>query len=174
MKKALVIIATIAILGTIAAYVDPLGGGGHKTLASIAKSPSTATSTPTPATSFNTPAASTNSASSSPSTSSSSPSSATTSGAYKNGTFHGGDISSPYGDVQVSVAISGGKITDVTFDQLNPQDRHSQAIESNATPQLKSQTLSAQSANIDGVSGASYTSQAYVQSLQSALDQAKA
>ena len=92
---------------------------------------------------------------------------------YKDGTFQGSDYSNPYGDVQVSVTISGGKITAVSLDQLTAEDGRSQQINSEAAPLLRSQALSAQSANIDGVSGASYTTSSYEESLQSALDKAK-
>lgn len=78
----------------------------------------------------------------------------------------------PYGVVQVKVSLAGSKITNVSFAQLTAVDGTSQQINSQAAPILLQQTLSAQSAQIDGVSGASYTSQGYEQSLQSALDKA--
>jgi uncharacterized protein with FMN-binding domain len=77
-----------------------------------------------------------------------------------------------YGIVQVKVTVSGSRITDVSFVQLTAFDGRSQQINSYAAPILLQETLAAQSANINSVSGASYTSQGYVQSLQSALDQA--
>jgi uncharacterized protein with FMN-binding domain len=73
--------------------------------------------------------------------------------------------------VQVQVTAKGHTITDVQFVQLTAFDRRSQEINSQAGPMLVQQTLDAQSANISGVSGATYTSSSYVQSLQSALDQ---
>jgi uncharacterized protein with FMN-binding domain len=76
-----------------------------------------------------------------------------------------------YGVVQVKVTKVGDKITDVAFVQLTATDGRSRMINSQAAPILLQQTLQAQSADIDGVSGASYTSQGYVASLQSALDQ---
>lgn len=78
----------------------------------------------------------------------------------------------PYGVVQVKVSLSGHHITDVGFVQLTAYDGTSQQINQAAAPQLLQETLSAQSAQIDGVSGASYTSAGYEQSLQGALDQA--
>jgi uncharacterized protein with FMN-binding domain len=158
MRKALLIIFVIAILGTIAAYYDPLG---HKTNAKISTLSMPASSSSSTTNSTNV-------------TSSSSTSTQTNSSGYKDGTYQGTDYSSQYGDVQVSVIIQGGKITGVNFDQLTSFDSHSQEINSAAAPQLKSQTLSVQSASIDGVSGASYTTSSYEQSLQSALDKAKA
>lgn len=77
-----------------------------------------------------------------------------------------------YGIVQVKVTVAGGKITNVSFAQLTAFDPRSQQINSYAAPILLRETLSAQSAQVDSVSGASYTSAGYVQSLQSALDKA--
>jgi uncharacterized protein with FMN-binding domain len=77
-----------------------------------------------------------------------------------------------YGIVQVKITVSGKKITNVGFVQLTAFDGRSQQINSGAAPILLRETLEAQSANINSVSGASYTSQGYAQSLQSALDKA--
>lgn len=89
---------------------------------------------------------------------------------YSDGTVTGQDVSTRYGDVQVQVTISGGAITDVTALQLPDGDGHSSRISSAVEPMLRSMALQAQSANIDLVSGATYTSGAYRESLQSALD----
>ncbi len=92
--------------------------------------------------------------------------------ALKNGTVTGQVVQTPFGTVQVQVTISAGKITDITALQL-PNDRQRSAeISSIVEPMLKSEALAAQSAQIDLVSGATYTSNGYAQSLQSALDQA--
>ena len=72
----------------------------------------------------------------------------------------------------MKVAVSGTKITNVSFVQLTAFDGRSQRINADAAPILLQETLSAQSAQIDSVSGATYTSDGYEQSLQSALDQA--
>jgi uncharacterized protein with FMN-binding domain len=86
-------------------------------------------------------------------------------------TVNGSAIDDGFGVVQVQVKISAGKIVDVsTLSQ--PQDGHSQRINSVALPQLRQEALKAQSANIDTVSGATVTSEAYAQSLQAALDAA--
>jgi uncharacterized protein with FMN-binding domain len=79
--------------------------------------------------------------------------------------------SNQYGQVQVQVTVSGKQITNVQFLQLSAYDYRSQMINSEAGPMLVSQTMQAQSAQISGVSGATFTSTSYVQSLQSALDQ---
>lgn len=94
-------------------------------------------------------------------------------GSYKDGTYQGVDASNRYGDIQVSITVSGGKIVGVTFDQLNSDDRHSEQINELAAPDLKSQTLAAQGSKIDGVSGATITTESYIESLESALDKAK-
>lgn len=86
--------------------------------------------------------------------------------------YTGHAITTRYGIVQVKVTVEGTKITDVSFVQLTAFDGRSQRINADAAPTLLQETLSAQSANIDSVSGASYTSQGYDQSLQSALDEA--
>ncbi len=87
------------------------------------------------------------------------------------GTFTGPLAANPYGDVQVQITVQGGKIVDVKALSL-PTGGHSGRISNYVEPILRSQALAAQSARINGVSGASYTSQAYAQSLQGALDQA--
>lgn len=92
--------------------------------------------------------------------------------ALANGTVTGPVVQTRFGPVQVQVTIAGGKITDVTALQL-PNDRQRSAeISGIVEPMLRSEALTAQSAQIDLISGATYTSDAYAQSLQSALDQA--
>jgi uncharacterized protein with FMN-binding domain len=81
-------------------------------------------------------------------------------------------VQTRYGVVQVQVVVSGKKITNVSLLQLTAYDDRSQQINNDAAPILLQETLTAQNAHIDTVSGASYTSEGYVQSLQSALDQA--
>ena len=81
-------------------------------------------------------------------------------------------VDTNYGPVQVQIKLSGSKISDIQALQL-PNDRSRSAqISSFAAPQLRLEALSAQSARIDTVSGATYTSDGYAQSLQSALDRA--
>jgi uncharacterized protein with FMN-binding domain len=77
-----------------------------------------------------------------------------------------------YGPMQVQLALAGTKITKVTVLQRTNDGAESDEIDDNAIPKLTSETLAAQSARIDAVSGASYTSSGYIQSLQSALDKA--
>ena len=87
-------------------------------------------------------------------------------------TVTGDSVGTPYGPVQVRVAVDGSTITDVTVLQYPDQDGHSVQINQYALPQLINETLDAQGSGISMVSGATYTSQGYLQSLQSALDQA--
>jgi uncharacterized protein with FMN-binding domain len=87
-------------------------------------------------------------------------------------TVTGAVANTQYGPMQVQVTLAGTKITKVTVLQRTNDGAESDEIDDNAIPKLSSETLAAQSARIDAVSGASYTSSGYVQSLQSALDQA--
>ncbi|MCQ8187663.1 FMN-binding protein [Streptomyces rugosispiralis] len=88
------------------------------------------------------------------------------------GTYTGSVINTSYGPVQVSVTLSNGRITAVKA-LRTPFDRpRSQQIAADAVPRLTQEALSAQSAHIDAVSGATYTSEGYTRSLQSALDKA--
>jgi len=78
----------------------------------------------------------------------------------------------PYGPMQVQITVAGKKITKAVAVQQTSDGTISQQIDGMAIPQLNQETLTAQSANINAVSGASYTSAGYKQSLQSAIDQA--
>lgn len=112
------------------------------------------------------------SSSSAPSSSSGTSSGSTSGSTTGTRTTTGDTVRTRWGPVQVRVTIKGGKLTDVTavqYPQDNPRD---QEINSYALPQLRREALSAQSAQIDMVSGATYTSTGYKQSLQSALDSA--
>jgi uncharacterized protein with FMN-binding domain len=107
-------------------------------------------------------------------TSTSNSNTTTTSGgtSYKDGTYTGTTVQHRYGSVTVTVTISGGKITNVTAQALDPGDRRSQSIDSQAVPIMKSEVLAANSANVQTLSGATYTTSAYITSLQSALAKA--
>ncbi len=75
--------------------------------------------------------------------------------------------------MQVRIVMTGGRLTDVTAVHLTDSSSRSVSISAYAAPILRREALAAQSARIDTVSGASYTSQGYIQSLQSALDLAR-
>jgi uncharacterized protein with FMN-binding domain len=94
------------------------------------------------------------------------------SGSTGSKTVTGDTVQTRWGPVQVKITLKNGRITDVTavtYPTDNPKD---QEINSYAIPQLRREALAAQSASIDSVSGATYTSDGYKQSLQSALDSA--
>ncbi|MBY8879370.1 FMN-binding protein [Actinacidiphila acidipaludis] len=109
-------------------------------------------------------------ASASPSPSSGSKSGGSSSTAKR--TVDGDTIQTRYGPVQLRITLTGGRITAVNAVQLPQDNPRDSEISGFAVPQLTQETLSAQSARIDSVSGATYTSEGYVQSLQSALDKA--
>jgi uncharacterized protein with FMN-binding domain len=77
-----------------------------------------------------------------------------------------------YGNVQVQITVKDGKITAADVLQVPMNDRRDQMINSSAVPLYNQEAVSAQSAQIDVVSGATYTWDGYTQSLQSAIDQA--
>lgn len=83
--------------------------------------------------------------------------------------FTGSSVSTEYGPVQVEISIVESRITAVSAIDFPSSDPRSDQINATAIPALEEQTLAAQSAAIDGVSGASYTSAGFIESLQSAL-----
>ena len=87
-------------------------------------------------------------------------------------TVEGDTVQTRYGPVQLRVTLHGGRITAVKAVQVPEDNPRDQEITGFAVPQLTQEALSAQSAHIDTVSGATYTSEGYIQSLQSALDRA--
>jgi len=94
-------------------------------------------------------------------------------GQFKDGTYAGSVADAFYGPIQVQVTVSGGRITKVQFLQ-SPNDR-STSIEINqqADPMLAQEAIETQSATVDIISGATQTSQAFNESMQSAVSQAK-
>ncbi len=94
-------------------------------------------------------------------------------GLYADGSYTGSAADAYYGTVQVKAVIQGSKITDVVFLQY-PNDRsNSISINSQAMPLLTQEAIQAQSAQVDGVSGATFTSGAFKESLAAALALAK-
>ena len=94
-------------------------------------------------------------------------------GSVQGGSTVAGDaINTRFGPVQVQITVAGGKITAADVLQVPMRDRKDQMINSQAVPILNREAVSAQSAKIDTVSGATYTSDGYAQSLQSAIDKA--
>lgn len=86
-------------------------------------------------------------------------------------TVVGSVASTRYGNVQVSVTFQGDTITDVQTLQAPDRERESQQISSRSVPVLAQEVLDTQSAQVDTVSGATYTSEGYRESVQSAIDQ---
>lgn len=140
--------------------VSSLAGTSSSGLAIVGQPTAPSTSTPT------SPTASTST--------STSTAPATTGAIYRDGTVTGSLVTTRFGNVQVQVTISGGVLTDVLALQLPSGDRRTDQISSTVAPILREEALTAQSARIDILSGATYTSRGYAQSLQAALDEAAA
>jgi uncharacterized protein with FMN-binding domain len=112
---------------------------------------------------------STSTATGSSSTSTTTSSASSSSTTYADGLYTGASESTKWGPYQVQVTIEDGKITSVVETEA-PTDQRSVTINDRAAPVLESEAVAAQSADIDAVSGATYTSRTYKASLQSALD----
>lgn len=85
--------------------------------------------------------------------------------------YTGTTVSHEYGAVSVTITVTAGTVTEATADVSTTHDR-SESINAHAIPLLTDEVLTAQSADVSMISGATYTSEAYLTSLQSALDQA--
>jgi uncharacterized protein with FMN-binding domain len=94
-------------------------------------------------------------------------------GGYKDGTYTGTTANAVYGQLQVVVTISGGKITDVTFPVFPNSPGHTSQVSASALPALKQEAVVSQNANVAIVSGATQDSQAFQQSLAAALAMAQ-
>ncbi|MEP6649296.1 MAG: FMN-binding protein [Lapillicoccus sp.] len=92
----------------------------------------------------------------------------------ESGTFDGDAVITRFGKVQVRITVADARITSVEALQAPTGDRHNDLINHRAVPILNAEVVRAQSAEIDLVSGATLTSQGYMQSLQSAIDKASA
>ncbi len=165
-----------APLGTTSVVVgQPVTGStvGVNGQSSSASTPPVAASTG-PSAASAPPSGSSASAASGSSGSGSSSTGQSASATLKSGTFTGSTVQIPFGNVQVQVTIKGGKITDVQPLQMPTAHARSQMISQYVAPMLLQEVLQVQTAQINLVSGATYTSEAYAQSLQAALDQAVA
>jgi hypothetical protein len=169
-----VIIATVAGLGVLAAFKTspatpnrPLAFArtGTRTPASGVAPPRATPTTPTTATTPRTPVTGAGSQGSA------SPTTAPTTVPARR-TFVGDDFPNQYGDVQVQVVVQGHQVVDVQALQLPSSHQRSQEISQQAEPILRREALQAQTAQIDLLSGATFTSESYAESLQSALDRA--
>ena len=98
------------------------------------------------------------------------PAKATTRAKTVSGTATGDAVPTQYGSAQVRVTVTGGRIVKLEALQLQGNDPRSVQISSSAEPILQQEALAQQTADVDAVSGATFTSASYTQSLQSALD----
>lgn len=169
------LIATAAGLAALLSFRSHSGNIGLGDTGSALAGAPTATAPPTNAgggAATPAPSASRSTAASAPPQSTKTTAAAPSAPKAKDGTYTGGSENTQYGPVQVRATVSGGKLTDITVLQVPDNGRYEDQIVTIALPMLRSEALSKQSANIDIVSGATFTSQGYSQSLQSALDQA--
>ncbi len=96
----------------------------------------------------------------------------TTASLYKDGSYIGDSVDAYYGNMQVKAIIMNGSLSDIQFLVFPNKVDHSLKISNTSLPQLKTEAIAAQNANIDIVSGATQTSEGFKQSLFSALAQA--
>ena len=171
--------STVVVLMLLAGYHTSFAGPLATTSTTSVYSagaladPSTAGSSAAPAAGSASGSGSGSGSSSSGSTGSGSTSSgSTSSGSTASSTVTGDTVQTQWGPVQVAVSVAGSRITGVSVLQYPDSNGTDAQINGYALPILVDETMSAQSANIDMVSGATYTSNGYQQSLQSALDRA--
>src|SRR3954468_2073471 len=153
-RSPIVIAATIAGTAATLAFHPHAAAAPTATASSATKSPSAPTAT----------------SGSSGSSGSGSGSGPTGSSATVSGTATGDAVATQYGDAQVRVTVKDGKIVTVEALQLQGNDPRSVQISSSAAPVLQQEVLTKQTAGVDAVGGATFTSASYMQSVQSALD----
>jgi uncharacterized protein with FMN-binding domain len=158
------IVITLIGLAALASFRSTKPAAGHRGRSALGGLRSPATAPPTTA-----PPATAPPPHASGSASTTAPASHGTSG-----TFDGDSFDNRYGTVQVRVTVQNGQITGITALQMPFDHPRSQYISQQAEPLLRQEALQAQSAQIDVISGATYTSEGYAQSLQSALDKSHA
>ena len=168
--------AILTLGSTAAGLAALLSFKTHSTAAAVAE-PGASPAAATPAASGTTPAKAKASPAASPMKMKAKASTSPTAGSGMSTatrTITGAVETTMYGPMQVKVTLEGQKITNVSVVQETNDGQESQQIDSFSIPKLTAETLAAQSARIDTVSGATTTSQGYIGSLQSALDQASA
>ena len=174
------LLSTITVLVLLFSYRTSTNSGGTAVaaVASAALPRTTTAQTPSPTTTSGTGGGDDSGTGEGATGSSSTPTPSTTttgragSGSSTSGTFTGDAVMTQWGVVQVQITVSNGKITAATPVQYPNGNGRDAEINSYALPVLNQEVISAQSANIDMVSGATVTSGGYLQSLQSAIDQA--
>lgn len=178
-KITLWLFSTVAALVLLFSYRTSTNStAANPTAATLPASGPSSTSTkssgssPTPSASSSGSGSGSSKSSSSKSSSSAPKASASPSPANVTKAYTGSTASTRWGDVQVSITVTNGKITDVQVPVYPSGNGRDQEINAYALPILTQETLQAQNAHIDTVSGATVTSNGYLQSLQSALDAA--
>lgn len=149
MRKSVYVLIAVALVGMFAAYNYSPAAQKPAPTPSAPQNTNTTSSSPTPTPTQN------------------------QTSTFKNGTFSGSVASNRFEDIQVSITVNNDKITDVQASATSIGDSRSQNIVDTALPLLKQAALQSQSSNIDSVSGATYASNSYIESLQSAIDKAK-
>ena len=164
--------AVSAALASAGILIAGWQSGGH--VADTGSSVASAAAGTTGATGSSGSSGTSSSSGTSDSTASSGASGAGTTGASAKavGTYPGSVVQTRFGSVQVQITVQAGKITDVTALQLTDAERKSVQISNRAAPLLRDEVLQAQSADVQTISGATVTSDAYLNSLQAALDAA--
>jgi uncharacterized protein with FMN-binding domain len=152
--------STVAAVVLLFSYRTSTNSAATTTVAAAAPAPTPTTGEPAPE-------PTTGGASATPA-----PSASTSKSSGGTKTYTGSVAQTRWGPVQVSITVTDGKITDVGVPVYPSENGRDQEINAYALPQLREETLSAQSAGIDGVSGATVTSDGYKESLQAALDSA--
>ena len=172
-SKSAAILASAGILA--AGWAVGTANGQTLTAATTTSGTTTTTTTPSATTgsSGSSSSSSGSTSSSSSSSGSSSSSSSSSDASYQDGTYTGATATNRYGTETVTVTISGGAITEVSAKSTVYEQRSQQFVQ-RAVPTLRSEVLAAQSADVNTVSGSTYTSRSYLTSLQSALDHAAA
>ena len=163
-------LSTLTTLVLLFSYHTSTSSAGTTSAASSVVAQVNGTPTPATTTTPSTPSSSSSGASSGTASVTPSTTKATTSSVTK--TYTGTAVDTQYGPVQVQISVTNGKITKAIAVQVPFTDPRDQEINSQAVPQLNAEVLQQQSASIDMVSGATFTSNGYIQSLQSAIDQA--
>ena len=92
---------------------------------------------------------------------------------YRDGRYIGTLTDAYYGNVQVGLVVTGGKLAEVTFIKYPDQQQNSVRLNQEAILRLKSEVIAKQSGDVDSITGASLTSAAFLESISSALAQAK-
>ncbi|KRC47069.1 FMN-binding protein [Leifsonia sp. Root227] len=166
-------VIVVVMGGTIGLKLYGIGEQGTATTAAVAGTTSSGTGSTGSGTGSTGTTGSTStgtgSSASTPSPSATSTPSTATASATK--VITGSTVDTRYGPIQLQVTFSGSTITAITALQTPNQDRRSVSINEQAVPMLTQEAMSSQSAKIDTISGATYTSEGYIQSLQSAIDQ---